>query len=249
MLTKKGESLSRPMWTERRMVGITLIIGCLLFLTAAGLTPKDQKGNYIYDLPLREGLIATFQSWSTWHWGLILFGIAVVLTLLGFAFLTTILRKAGDGVFSRIGLISFLLAVPFFLMSMAFDASIGFWAAQETVRTNLVPDLYVQLSSWSDAFFTLFTPLTFCAALAYGAAILSTRVLPHWLGWLIVIYNLAGFVLFVIAGDMPPFVHYLLPILIGITLLLPRYQQTGRSNREQALSLEHSPVFEKQEIR
>ena len=111
--------LHRTFWTERRIVGIMLILGCLLFLTAAGLTPRDKQGTYMYDLPLREGLIATFQQWPTWHWGLILFCIAVVLTLLGFAQLATLLREAGDRAFSQMGLIAFQLAVGLFLISIA----------------------------------------------------------------------------------------------------------------------------------
>ena len=227
----------RTFWTERRFTGLTLIIGCLLFLTAAGFTPRDEQGNYIYGLSQQDALIVTYRHWSTWHWGLILFCLAVVLTLLGFVQLTTLLRDAGDRLFSRMGLIAFQLVVSFFLINMAFDFSIGFWAAQETASTKLVPDLYIQLSSWSDALFEVSSALSFFAALAYGAAIVTTRVLPRWLGWLVLVYNLAMFVLFALSGDMPPFVHYLLPIVIGIVLLLPRYQRTSKIDRKEELPL------------
>lgn len=40
--------LHRTFWTERRIVGIMLILGCLLFLKAAGLTPRDKQGTYMY---------------------------------------------------------------------------------------------------------------------------------------------------------------------------------------------------------
>jgi hypothetical protein len=234
--------IQRTIWTERRFTGLMLIIGCILFLTAAGLTPRDEQGNYIYGLSLRDALIVTYRHWSTWHWGLILFCIAVVLTLLGFAQLATLLRDAGDRVFSRMGLIAFQLVVSFFLINMAFDFSIGFWAAQETASTKLVPDLYIQLSSWSDTLFEVSTALAFFAGLAYGVAMIATRILPRWLGWLMLVYNFIVFMFFAILGDMPPFVHYLLPIVIGFVLLLPRSQLTSQLNREKELSLTSSMV-------
>ncbi len=234
--------IQRPFWTERRFTGLMLIIGCVLFLTAAGLTPRDEQGNYIYSLSLQDALIVTYRHWSTWHWGLILFCIAVVLTLLGFAQLATLLRDAGDRVFSRMGLIAFQIVVSFFLINMAFDFSIGFWGAQETVNKHVVPDLYIQLSLWSDTIFGFSTALAFFAGLAYGVAMIATRILPRWLGWGTIAYNLVLLYFFIQAGDMPPFVHYLLPIVIGFVLLLPRSQLTSQLNREKELSLTSSMV-------
>jgi MFS family permease len=200
------------------------MIGCVLFLAATGFTPTDEKGTYMYDLPIREALMAVFHRWSSWQWGQILFCIAVVMTLLGFARLTSILRDAGNRTFSSSGLIALVLATGFFLVDMTFRRSIEYWAAQETVRTQVVPTLYLQLSLWGTAIFQVYTALTFFAAFMYGAALVSTRILPRWLGWVIMAYTLAWGALFTFLGDMPPFVHYLLPIVMGILLLLPRYQ-------------------------
>lgn len=233
--------LHRTFWTERRNAGIMLILGCLLFLTAAGLTPTDEKGNSIYSLSQREALIAIFQRWSSWHWGLILFGIAVVLTLLGFAQLTASLRDAGDRMFSQMGLIAFVLAVAFFLFNTAFSMSIEYWAAQETARTNVIPALYIQLNSWMDALFGIYTALAFFAALAYGVALLVTRLLPRWLIWVTIVYNLALLVFFILAGGIPPFVHHLFPIVFGILLLLRRYQLPAHNHHE-AVSVSSSPT-------
>ena len=47
-----------------------------------------------------------------------------------------------------------------------------------------------------------------------------TPVLPHWVGWLAIVYGLAGLGLLGFIGDAPPFLHHLIPLLIGILLLV-----------------------------
>jgi hypothetical protein len=66
-----------------------------------------------------------------------------------------------------------------------------------------------------------------------GLAMLSTRVLPHWVGWLAIVYGLAGLGLVGITGDADPLLHLVMPIVIGILLLLRRYQVPAGSRREE----------------
>ncbi len=88
---------------------------------------------------------------------------------------------------------------------------------------------------WTQALFVIYSILAFSALAAYGGAVLSTRVLPHWVGWLALVYGLAGLVFVAFAaGHVPPFFHYLLPIVIGILLLLRWPQLPARSHREEA---------------
>jgi hypothetical protein len=89
----------------------------------------------------------------------------------------------------------------------------------------VVPDFYVQLTLWTQPLFVIYTILAFSALAAYGGAILFTRVLPHWVGWFSIVYGLAGLALAgVTAGNAPPFLHHLMPILMGVLLLLRRRQ-------------------------
>jgi len=71
------------------------------------------------------------------------------------------------------------------------------------------------------------------ALAVYGGAVLSTRVLPHWVGWLAIVYGLAGLGLVGVTGDADPFLHLVLPMVIGILLLLRRYQVPAGSQREE----------------
>jgi hypothetical protein len=159
------------------------------------------------------------------QWSLSLFISGLIVTLLGLALLTTLFRDAGDRTFSSLALIAFLFGDVLMVIFLAFPLGVEPVAAQETVRTGVVPDFYVQLTLWTQPLFVIYTILAFSALAAYGGAILSTRVLPHWVGWLALVYALAGLVLAgCTAGNVPPFLHHLMPILIGVLLLLRRGQ-------------------------
>ncbi len=85
---------------------------------------------------------------------------------------------------------------------------------------------------WTQALFVIYTLLAFSALVAYGGAMLSTRVLPQWMGWLAIAYGLAGLGLMGFTGDVPPFLYYLLPMVIGI-LLLRRSQVPSEQDEPQ----------------
>ncbi len=210
-------------WTSRRFTGITLILGCVLFLGALGFMPRDTTGNFMVNLPLREQLLVIAAQPSLFQWSFSLLICGIIVTFLGLAMLTTLLRDAGDTTFSSLALIAFLFGDILLVIYIAFPLGIAPLAAQETARRGAVPDYYVQLTLWTQPLFVIYTILAFSALVAYGGAILSTRVLPHWVGWLCIVYGLAGLVLAgFIAGNVPPFLHHLMPIVIGVLLLLRR---------------------------
>jgi hypothetical protein len=222
------------MWTERRFIGLALMLGCVLFLTGASLPVTDSKGTFIYQLPPQQWLGVVFTHPTLWWWVNVLFLGGTLVAPLGFARLTALLQGAGDRVFSYLGLIALVFGAVLWVIQLAFRLSIDFWEAQETARTGVMPDVYVPLIRWIDALFVMYTILTFLAASAYGGALISTRMLPRWLGWVIILYSLAGLGLLAIARDVPPLLHYLLPIVIGILLLQRRYQPPTASLRESA---------------
>jgi hypothetical protein len=224
-------------WTRRLFTGITLILGCFLFLGAAGLIPKDAQGNFIVNLPLREQLLAIAAQTTLLQWSFSLFISGLIVTLLGLAMLTTLLWEAGDRTFSYLALIVSLFGDVLMVIYLAVPLGIVPSAAQETVRTGVVPGYYVQLTLWTQPLFVIYTILAFSALAAYGGAILSTRVLPHWVGWLSIVYGLAGLVLAgFTAGNVPPFVHHLVPIVIGVLLLLRRSRVPSEKDERQRLA-------------
>jgi len=181
---------------------------------------KDEKGSFIFGLPPREWLRLVFARPRLWRWATILFISGVVVTILGLAMFTSLLRDAGDRAFSLLGLVAFAFGSVLWVISLAFRLSIDPWAAQETAKTAVIPEFYVPLTRWTGVLFVIYTVLAFSALAAYGGAVLSTGVLPHWVGWLAIAYGLAGLGLLGVTSDALPFLHYLMPLLIGILLLL-----------------------------
>jgi len=58
---------------------------------------------------------------------------------------------------------------------------------------------------------------------AYGAALLQTGLLPGWLGWITVVWNIGWLVVLLRAKDpYYPVLHFQLPVLAGILLLVSR---------------------------
>jgi hypothetical protein len=214
--------LSSVFWNEYRFTGIVLILGSLVFGGGGWLywPIKDEKGSFIFGQPPREWLRLVFEHQRLWRWGTILFMSGVVVTMVGLALFTNLLRDAGDQVFSQVGLIAFAFGAVLWVITLAFRLSIDPWAAQETTKTEEIPAFYVPLTRWTGVLFVIYTVLAFSALAAYGAAVLSTPVLPHWVGWISIVYGLAGLGAFGFTGDSYPFLHHLMPLVIGILLLL-----------------------------
>lgn len=212
--------VSSTFWTEYHFTGLALILGGLLFSVGAFMPLRDKKGAFIYGLPPREWLNVIFDHPRLWQWANILFMSGVVVTILGLVMLTILLRDTGDRAFSQLGLVAFVFGAVLWVINLAFRLSIDPWAAQETARTAVMPDFYVPLTRWTHLLFVIYTVLAFSAMAAYGGALFSTHVLPQWVGWVTIVYSLAGLGLLGFTGDAPPLLHHLMPILIGILLLL-----------------------------
>jgi len=221
-------------WTQRRFAGMTLTVGCFLFLGALGLIPRDAQGNFMVILPLREQLLVIAAQTSLFQWSFSLIISGLIVTLLGLAMLTLLLRDARDRTFSFLALLASLFGDVLVVIYIAFPLGIAPVAAQDTVRMGVVPGYYVQLTLWTQPLFVIYTILAFSSLAAYGGAILSTRVLPHWVGWLSIVYALAGLVLAgFTAGNVPPFLHHLMPMVMGVLLLLRRGQVPSEQDERQ----------------
>lgn len=131
------------------------------------------------------------------------FVIAALLTAVaGLTLLEGMLEAAGDSILSPSGLVILLIGAGIVIFAETFSIS-----RQEWIYAPVVA----------------FVVLAFLAQAIFGAALLRTGLLPVWIGWATILWNLGWLVVLPIARpkDMYyPWLHYVAPLLIGIGLLL-----------------------------
>lgn len=206
---------------DHSLTAVLLVCAFLSFAIGAGLPTVGEKGNMgIYTLPVREYLAAVGANAVVWRLANVFMGSAVVILLAGLTVLTTVLEGAGERVFSRLGLIGFLLAAILWVIFSAFRAVVTVRAAAETAATGAVPAYYEPLAEWGFALFLAYAVLGFLALAAYGGSLLQVGLLPAWASWGTVVFGVGMLIPLFITGDTLPAFHYLPPLLIGILLLL-----------------------------
>ena len=210
--------------TGRRFAGLILILGFLLYVTAVGFMPRDTPGTFLVLLPYREALLLTAAQPSLFQLSMSLFIGGSIVAPLGLAILTKVLRDAGDRTFSSLGLIAALFGAVLMVIFLSVSLGLGLLAGQETARTGMVTGYYALVSAATQPLLVIYTLLTFAAVFAYAGALLNTRVLPRWVGWVTIVYTLLNLLTTVSSGGVAaPLVHYVMPMVIG-TLLLRRLQ-------------------------
>jgi hypothetical protein len=142
---------------------------------------------------------AQAQSYLFWERGLVM--AAFITAALGLVMLDRLLEAAGDRTLSPIGLAIFLIGTVLVLAAETFSLS-----RQE----------------WIYAPFVGFVVLAFIGQAAFGASLLRTGLVPRWMGWVTIVWNLAWLIILPLARPRDiyyPWLHYMAPLMIGIALL------------------------------
>jgi hypothetical protein len=142
------------------------------------------------------------QSMSYFYWERALVMGAIVVATLGFVVLERMLEADGDRILAPIGMALFLMAAIIVLAAESFA---------------------LKQQEYSYAPIAVFVVLAFLGQAAFGLSILRTGLLPGWVGWATVIWNLAFLVILPIFQPQDiyyPVLYYVAPLVIGITLLV-----------------------------
>jgi hypothetical protein len=204
----------RGFWNERRTTGIFLSLA--LPIAGLGVIAIQAGGGYDFSTgvarpgaPL-EGTFTVVKNLfspelSITGWSRIMIGLVAPITALsGLAMLTSLLRDAGDRVLSLLGVISYLLAAVF-IMFVEVDSVSG--------------------REYRADYANVFTILAFLSQAIYGGALWRTRLLPAWVAWITIIFNV-GWLLAFYAVNYPygpgyyPLWNLFTPFLIGAMLVL-----------------------------
>jgi hypothetical protein len=134
-----------------------------------------------------------------WERGLII--AAVVAAVLGLALLEDLLRAAGEPIWSRVGMVAYLLGAV-----VVVTAETAYLGKRDWVYPQIV--LYVVLG--------------FLAQAAFGVSLLQTGLVASWAGWATILWNLGWLSVMLIIRPRDiyfPVLHHVAPLLIGIALL------------------------------
>jgi hypothetical protein len=136
-----------------------------------------------------------------WERGFIIGGFIAL--ALGLAGLSALLRQAGDPLLSDLALTAAVIGTVLLIgVEMA-------WLTRASLSDGLTSGLM-----------RLAVVLIFLAQADFGAALLQTGLLPGWLGWFAIAWNLVWLVVLARAGDpYYPVLHIVLPLLAGLLLL------------------------------
>jgi hypothetical protein len=217
----EGIMVATGNFNEYRVTGTLLILAFISFAIGATLPIVGEKGNAsIFTLPVREHLLAVADNAIVWRWANLFMGAAAVFLFAGLWLLTAMLARAGERVFSWLGLIAMLVATILWVVFSAFRGIVTVQAAAEMSATGAMPASYESLAKWGARLFFVYAVLAFLALAAYGASLLQVGLLPAWVGWATIVFSIALLILLFIMGDTLPAFHYLPGLLIGVLLLL-----------------------------
>jgi hypothetical protein len=184
----------RISWTDRlyyrsaKSQPSYLLPVALLLPSAASFSPAGQSGNGQPHRPLNLWVLA-----------------ALLVNALGLTLLENLLHTAGDSIFARIALVTYLIGATVVVV-----AELSYIHNREWVYPQIV----------------FHVVLAFLAQAVFGAALLQTGLVAGWAGWAgwaTIIWNLVWLVILAIASPRNmyiPVLHHVAPLVIGIALLL-----------------------------
>lgn len=140
------------------------------------------------------------QSASHWFWERGWVILAALVNLLGFVLLEDLLRGAGDVILARLALALYLTGT---ILLVTAEASL----------LNNHQMVYPQV--------VIYVGLAFLAQVAFGVSLLQSGLVPGWVGWVTIVWNLVWLVVLPIVSPRDvyfPVLHHIAPLIIGVAL-------------------------------
>jgi len=182
---------TKAILSEQVVAGWLLILSAMIFLPSGILF----TGRAIWKWPSAQS-----KAYLYCERGLVM--AAILVATLGLVLLKQLLEDAGDRVLPPLGMTIFLIATVLVIAAETFSLH-----EQEYIYAPIVA----------------FVVLAFIGQALFGAAILRTGFLPGWVGWATLIWSLAWLIILPLARPQDmyyPWLHYVAPLVIGISLLL-----------------------------
>jgi hypothetical protein len=190
----------------QKLAGIVLIVGSLLFIIAA-FTPITIKVITASDAQKRAEFI--MNEHTGWLLVNILFGAGGVIAVIGLALFAQHVQSVADSPGVKLG---------GYVATAAAGLAALFWVIIVYNRAVLPAQVIASNLSINAWMFPAYTLLTQLALIIVGFVLLQSGY-PAWLGWGMLVLAALSLVAFLVFKDMPPFVHYVLLLIMGIVLV------------------------------
>ena len=192
---------------SNRPVGLVLLTGSLLFLVAAFM-PYSRV--FVENDPATR--LDIINRYSTmWNLGQVLFALGSLVTVLGLTFFLFRYRDGVSGSWAWIGVLLLLAG-----------AVLWTWHCLERL---ISPEGFAN-GTLTPYLFTIYSIFTQAGLICFGIFLLGTG-LSGWTGWMLIAGMVILGILYVIFRDMPPFVYYVLTLVLAIKLLAAAGADTG----------------------
>jgi hypothetical protein len=189
----------------QKIAGIGLMLGSVLFIVAA-FTPLTFRV-VTADMQQRIDLIQNERTgWVILN---ILFGTGSVIAAVGLALFAQHVQTLGGNTTIRV--VSYLGAASVVLGALC-------WVIIVYNRAALPPQELGSNLSINNWIFPAYTLLTQIGLMVVGFVLIQSHY-PAWLSWGTFVLAGLSIVAYLIFKDMPPFVHYMLFLVMGIALV------------------------------
>jgi len=184
----------------QKIAAIALIIGSIFFLVAA-FSPVSMAFFTERDEVTR--LEIALDNRRAWTVSQILFSLGAVVAAVGIGLASYHFRSLAGPV------------LPFLAVAVVV-AGAAFWSWHVYLRT-VDPAALVEgtLPAW---YFIAYTLLTQVGLITFGILLLRAAI-PGWVGWVVIGGAILLFTVYLIVKDVPPFLYYILTLLMGIMMI------------------------------
>lgn len=201
-----------------RWAGILLAAGGIIFWVGACTPPYK----WWMTKDMKEYLTLIYDNKKIWYFIAATFAVGMILTVFGMQLFSLSLQRAGQSIWPQIGFVAFSFGSIFWILNIAFRATVTVWAANQLADNNVLEPAFKTWMDWTNLIFAIYMVLAYFGVGCMGYSLYQLTVLPMWLAWLCMIFGFGGSVLYLCRFpffDPPLMVHTPL-IITGIYIFL-----------------------------
>lgn len=201
-----------------RWTAILLTAGGIIFWIGAFTPPYK----WWMTSDIREYLTIIHNNRTAWYFIAASFVVGVVTSIFGMQLFSNSLQESGQKILPQVGFTAYFLGSIFWILNIAFRATVTVWAASQLAESNVLEPMYKSLLDWSNVIFAIYMVLAYFAIGCMGYSLYLAEVLPAWIAWMCMIFGFAGSVLYLCRVPLfePPLMVHAPLIITGIYILI-----------------------------